>query len=40
MVAPPVRQIIAITVWDGRAEAQTGIDAAWDWVGENMSDEL
>ena len=40
MGAPQVRQIIAITVWDSRAEAKAGIDAAFDWVRENMSEEL
>jgi hypothetical protein len=38
--APQVRQIIAITLWDSRAEAQAGIPAAWDWVRENMGDEV
>ena len=38
--APQVRQIVAITVWDSRAEAKAGIDAAWDWVNENMIEEL
>jgi hypothetical protein len=38
--APQIRQLIAITVWDSRAEADAGITAAWDWVRENMSDEI
>jgi hypothetical protein len=38
--APQVRQIIAITVWDSRAEAAAGVPAAWDWVRENMGDEV
>ena len=38
--APQVRQIIAITVWDSQAEAKAGVAAAWDWVRENMGDEL
>ena len=40
MGAPHVRQIIAITLWDSLAEAQAGVEAAWAWVDENMSDEL
>ena len=40
MGAPHVRQIIAITLWDSMAEAQAGVEAAWAWVDENMSDEL
>ena len=40
MGAPHVRQIVAITLWDSRAEAKAGIPAAWDWVRENMGDEL
>jgi hypothetical protein len=38
--APQVRQIIAITVWDSRAEAEAGIPAAWNWVRDNMGDEV
>ena len=40
MGAPQIRQVIAITVWESQAEAKAGIAAAWDWVRENMSDEL
>jgi heme-degrading monooxygenase HmoA len=40
MGAPQVRQIMSITVWDSRAEAQAGIEAAFEWVRENMSEEL
>ncbi len=40
MGAPHVRQIIAITLWDSLREAQAGVAAAWEWVRENMSDEL
>ena len=35
-----MRQIIAITVWDSRAEAEAGIPAARDWVREHMSNEI
>jgi hypothetical protein len=38
--APQVRQIIAVTGWDSQAEAKAGIDAAWEWVRENMGDEV
>jgi len=38
--APHVRQIIAVTLWDSRAEAEAGIPAAWDWVREHMGDEV
>ena len=34
------RQFIAITLWDSLEEAAAGVDAAWAWVRENMSDEL
>jgi len=34
------RQFIAITLWDSLEEAAEGVDAAWAWVRENMSDEL
>ena len=34
------RQFIAITLWDSLREAQAGVAAAWEWVRENMSDEL
>ena len=40
MGAPHVRQIIAITLWDSLDDAQSGVAAAWEWVRENMSDEL
>jgi hypothetical protein len=40
MGAPHIRQIIAITLWDSLAAAEAGIAAAWDWVRENMSDEI
>jgi transglutaminase-like putative cysteine protease len=40
MGAPHIRQIIAITLWDSLADAEEGVAAAWDWVRENMSDEL
>jgi hypothetical protein len=40
MGAPHVRQIIAVTLWDSLEEAQSGVEAAWAWVRENMSDEL
>jgi len=40
MGAPQIRQVIAISVWESQAEAKAGIAAAWDWVRENMSDEL
>ena len=32
--------MIAITLWDSLREAQAGVAAAWEWVRENMSDEL
>ena len=35
-----MRQIIAITLWDSLHEAKAGVAAAWEWVRENMSDEL
>jgi heme-degrading monooxygenase HmoA len=31
---------IAITLWDSRDEAEAGVEAAWAWVRENMSEEL
>jgi hypothetical protein len=34
------RQFIAITLWDSREEAAEGVEAAWAWVRENMSEEL
>jgi hypothetical protein len=34
------RQFIAITLWDSLDEAVEGVEAAWEWVRENMSDEL
>ena len=37
---PNERQFIAITLWDSLREAQAGVAAAWEWVRENMSDEL
>jgi hypothetical protein len=40
MGAPHMRQIIAITLWDSRADAEAGIPAAWDWVRQNMGDEV
>lgn len=40
MGAPQIRQIIAITLWDNLANAKAGVAAAWDWVRENMSDEI
>jgi hypothetical protein len=38
--APHIRQIVAITLWDSLADAQAGIAVAWDWVRENMSEEI
>ena len=40
MGAPHVRQFIAITLWDSLDDATEGVAAAWEWVRENMSDEL
>ena len=40
MGAPHVRQFIAITLWDSLDDATAGVAAAWEWVRENMSDEL
>ena len=37
---PRERQFIAITLWDSLDEAKSGVAAAWEWVRENMSDEL
>jgi hypothetical protein len=34
------RQFIAITLWDSLEEASEGVEAAWAWVRENMSEEL
>jgi heme-degrading monooxygenase HmoA len=31
---------IALTLWDSLDEAQAGVEAAWAWVRENMSEEL
>jgi hypothetical protein len=38
--APRERQFIAITLWDSLEEAAEGVEAAWAWVRDNMSDEL
>ena len=41
--APPgqdERQFIALTLWDSLEEATEGVEAAFQWVRENMSDEL
>jgi hypothetical protein len=37
---PRERQFIAITLWDSLEEAVEGVEAAWAWVREHMSDEL
>jgi hypothetical protein len=37
---PRERQFIAITLWDSLEEATEGVEAAWAWVRENMSEEL
>jgi hypothetical protein len=37
---PREQQFIAITLWDSLEEAAAGVDAAWAWVRDNMSDEL
>jgi hypothetical protein len=37
---PRERQFIAITLWDSLEEASEGVEAAWAWVREHMSDEL
>jgi heme-degrading monooxygenase HmoA len=33
------RQFIALTLWDSHEEATEGVDAAYQWVRENMSEE-
>ena len=33
------RQFIALTLWDSLEEATQGVEAAYQWVRENMSDE-
>ena len=33
------RQFIALTLWDSLEEATQGVDAAYQWVRENMSEE-
>jgi heme-degrading monooxygenase HmoA len=33
------RQFIALTLWDSLEEATEGVDAAYQWVRDNMSDE-
>ena len=33
------RQFIALTLWDSLEEATEGVEAAYHWVRENMSDE-
>ncbi|HEY7604395.1 MAG TPA: hypothetical protein VH760_09030 [Gaiellaceae bacterium] len=37
---PRERQFIALTLWDSLEEASEGVEAAWAWVRENMSEEL
>jgi len=37
---PRERQFIQITLWDSLDEATEGVEAAWAWVRENMSEEL
>jgi heme-degrading monooxygenase HmoA len=37
---PDERQFIALTLWDSLEEATEGVEAAFQWVRENMSDEL
>jgi heme-degrading monooxygenase HmoA len=37
---PDERQFIAITLWDSLEDATEGVEAAFRWVRENMSDEL
>jgi heme-degrading monooxygenase HmoA len=36
---PDERQFIALTLWDSLEEATEGVEAAYQWVRENMSDE-
>jgi heme-degrading monooxygenase HmoA len=33
------RQFIALTLWDSLEEATSGVEAAFQWVRENMSEE-
>jgi heme-degrading monooxygenase HmoA len=33
------RQFIALTLWDSLEEATQGVEAAYQWVRDNMSDE-
>ena len=33
------RQFIALTLWDSLEEATEGVDAAYQWVRDNMSEE-
>jgi heme-degrading monooxygenase HmoA len=36
---PDERQFIALTLWDSLEEATEGVEAAFQWVRENMSDD-
>jgi heme-degrading monooxygenase HmoA len=36
---PDERQFIALTLWDSLEEATEGVEAAYQWVRDNMSDE-
>jgi heme-degrading monooxygenase HmoA len=37
---PGEHQFIALTLWDSLEEATQGVEAAFQWVSENMSNEL
>ena len=39
-VATDGDEILSLSVWESRAEAEAGSAAAADWVRDNMSDEL
>jgi heme-degrading monooxygenase HmoA len=36
---PDERQFIALTLWDSLEEATEGVEAAYEWVREHMSEE-
>lgn len=39
-IATDADEIISASVWDSRAEAEAGSEAAAEWVAENMTDDI